>query len=111
MARHALSRNRETPKLFLSQLREKLIYVRRSLRFVEVATGRPMPSFKDVVPYVRETSLTAKTQKALPENLSKGRTTSPATTFVSFREAQDFFLRTAPIISIYGPDGTLNLET
>lgn len=49
-----MRRNRQTPKEVLSFLQNRLVYVRRSLRLVDIETGKPLTSFKNAIPWARE---------------------------------------------------------
>jgi hypothetical protein len=49
-----LKRNRDTSPQVLQFLQSRLVYVRRSLRLVDSATGTPLTSFKNAVPWLRE---------------------------------------------------------
>lgn len=54
MAIHGLTRNRQTSPALLEFLTSRLIYVRRSLRLVDIETGKVLTSFKNAVPWMRE---------------------------------------------------------
>lgn len=49
-----MCRNRDTSPEVLAFLQSRLVYVRRSLRLVDILTGKPLTSFKNAVPWVRE---------------------------------------------------------